>query len=122
MWGGFAIVPLLQILCGVAVVLWMFRPYHSEIAFDSGRCTILSRRPYLGAKKTTFECSSIKGVEVLGGGASKWVSVWLVRSDGSRELVVGGIANDGAAPPQIKKVCEAIRDAGIAFTEPTFPR
>ncbi len=118
--GGQFFVPSLQILCGVIFLLWIFRPYHSELSIADGKITLVARRPYLGEKKESFDCASVKGLDVIGGGASKWVSVWLVRGDGSRALVVGGIANDRAAPDQVKKVCSAVREAGIAFKDPPF--
>ncbi len=118
--GGQVFVPSLQILCGVVFVLWIFRPYHSEMSIADGTITLVARRPYLGERREAFECARVKDVDVIGGGASKFVSVWLVRDDGSRALVVSGIANNRAAPEQVKKVCDAVRDAGIAFKDPPF--
>lgn len=118
---GRIFLPVLRILAGVVFLLWITRPYHSELAFDTaaGTATLTTRRPYLGTRKESWPIAQVTGLAITGGSAtSKWVSVSLVLEGGRRVPVGGAIGNDAKAPPQVRAIYDAVHDAtGRSFGE-----
>jgi hypothetical protein len=120
---GGAFIGVLQIVCGVALFLWTFMPIRTELVIDkdAGSVTALTKRAYFGTSKRSFRCEDITALETGAAPAAKFVGVELVLKDGTRLRVGGLIANDAKAPPEIRRVYEAVRDAtGVALAEPPW--
>src|SRR5689334_17234519 len=123
---GLIFLPVLRILVGIVLLLWVARPYSSELAFDraAGTATLATKRPYFGTKKESWPMAQVTGLATEGGGSTaKWVTVWLVLEGGRRVQVGGAIGNDAKAPAQVRAIYDVVREAtGKPIGEPPVLR